>query len=249
MVVETKNFLHLDFNLIAKILSSSELNIHSEVEVFNAAISWLNRNSEERSKYSKQLLLKVRFHLLSEDAKIHIINRNSLLTKNNERGKPLKELLLNQKTFNSPRTDKSYKSRYCSQSKFNIILSGCRSSVVTDSKKVYRVNGSNLKNVKSLTPMMNGRRFSDAVSLKGEVYVFNGYNSSDSLVKTVEKYSPSTKTWAAVTLIFDHRERFCVCAFMDKLFTLGGLSHEKLCVTNSCLQFDTKKKLGKKFLE
>ena len=90
MVVETKNFLHLDFNLIAKILSSSELNIHSEVEVFNAAISWLNRNSEERSKYSKQLLLKVRFHLLSEDAKIHIINRNSLLTKNNERGKPLK---------------------------------------------------------------------------------------------------------------------------------------------------------------
>ena len=99
MVVETKNFLHLDFNLIAKILSSSELNIHSEVEVFNAAISWLNRNSEERSKYSKQLLLKVRFHLLSEDAKIHIINRNPLLTKNNERGKPLKELLLNQKNF------------------------------------------------------------------------------------------------------------------------------------------------------
>ena len=97
--------------------------------------------------------------------------------------------------------------------------------------------------------MINGRRFSDAVSLKGEVYVFNGYNSSDSLVKTVEKYSPSTKTWAAVTLIFDHRERFCVCAFMDKLFTLGGLSHEKLCVTNSCLQFDTKKKVGKKFLE
>ena len=31
-----QNFLHLDLRLIAKILSSSELNIHTEVEVFDA---------------------------------------------------------------------------------------------------------------------------------------------------------------------------------------------------------------------
>ena len=41
MAVETQNFLYLDINLVAKILASSELNIYSEVEVFNATIYWL----------------------------------------------------------------------------------------------------------------------------------------------------------------------------------------------------------------
>ena len=99
MVVKTKNFLHSDFSIVAKILSSSELNTHSEVEIFNAVISWLKHNSEERSKYLKQLLPKVRFNLLSEDAKKHIINFNSSLTINYEGGKPLKEVLLNLKKF------------------------------------------------------------------------------------------------------------------------------------------------------
>ena len=64
MVVKTKNFLHSDFSIVAKILSSSELNIHSEVKIFNAVFTWLKHNSAERSKYAKKLLLKVRFTLL-----------------------------------------------------------------------------------------------------------------------------------------------------------------------------------------
>ena len=44
IVVENQNYLHLDFRIVAKILNSSELNIHSEVEIFNAAINWLKRN-------------------------------------------------------------------------------------------------------------------------------------------------------------------------------------------------------------
>ena len=66
MVVENRNSMHLDFSVVTKILESFELNIHSEVEVFKAAITWLKLNSEERSKYVKQLLLKVRLPLLSE---------------------------------------------------------------------------------------------------------------------------------------------------------------------------------------
>ena len=52
MIVKNENFLHLDFSIVAKILASSELNIHSEVEVYNAANTWLKYNSEERSKYT-----------------------------------------------------------------------------------------------------------------------------------------------------------------------------------------------------
>ena len=39
MIVDSDNFLELDFFSIKKILSSSELNIDSELQVFNAAHS------------------------------------------------------------------------------------------------------------------------------------------------------------------------------------------------------------------
>ena len=48
MVVENQNFLELDFNPVIKILSSSELNIDSELEIINAANKWLKHNSKER---------------------------------------------------------------------------------------------------------------------------------------------------------------------------------------------------------
>ena len=35
MVVETQNFLELDFSSVSKILASSKSNIHSEVEIFD----------------------------------------------------------------------------------------------------------------------------------------------------------------------------------------------------------------------
>ena len=46
MVLETKNFLELDINQVSKILTSSELVITSEVEVFLAADKWVNHNFE-----------------------------------------------------------------------------------------------------------------------------------------------------------------------------------------------------------
>ena len=75
MVVETQSFLHSDFSIVAKILDSSDLNIHSEVEVFEAAYIWLNHNSKKRSKYAEQLLLKVRLPLLSEQALEYVLEK------------------------------------------------------------------------------------------------------------------------------------------------------------------------------
>ena len=51
MFVDSTSFLELDFKHILKIVSTSELNIDSEMEVFNAVVSWLG-HKKERSKYA-----------------------------------------------------------------------------------------------------------------------------------------------------------------------------------------------------
>ena len=240
IVVETQNFLHLDFNLVAKILNSSELNIDSEVEIFNAVVTWLKHNTEERSKYAKHLLLKVRFTLLADPALRFISNFDSTFSKKEDFVKILKEVYTNRLNHKS---SSCYTSRYCGQQMFNIILCGGfnvkRNNVVNTI--IFR---SDLNKTKVLSSMKFKRRSFQAVVLKGEIYFFGGFNNADKFIKLVEKYTPSTNNWSEVTNMLDCRLDICACAFIDKIYVFGGLLTSKtffknLKATNSCLQFDT----------
>ena len=118
IIVESESFLELDSKTISKILASSSLQIDSEVEVYNAANKWLNHNSGERSMYSKQLLLKVRLNLLSEQVLKYLQNESSCISKNNE----CVEMLNNR---NNQNQNIIYsKSRHCNQNMFNILICG-----------------------------------------------------------------------------------------------------------------------------
>ena len=245
MVIETQNFLHLDFSNLAKILASSDLNIHSEVEIFNAVITWLKHNNEECSKYAKQLLLKVRLALLSEHALIYVIDKISSITDNCERVNILKEILADKNYFQN-KSKSYYTSRYCNQNNFNLLICGSYLSWLNGvENKIEQIDGSNLNKVKDLVPINKHRTYFEAVCLKGEVYILGGYDYADKLIHTVEKYSLSTNEWTVVTNIFDDRESFCCCAFVDEIFILGGFSYtddDGYISNKSCLKFDTRDK-------
>ena len=196
IIVETQNFLLLDFNLIAKILSSSELSKYSEVTVFNAAISWLKNNSEERIKYAKQLLSKVRFTLLSEHALKYISKCYSTMSKNQEYAKELKEVYTN---YLKNESNSCYTNRYCGQNMFNIIRCGgynFNTDIVVNT--VNQLSGIDLNQTKVLSSMKFKRRNFKAVCLKGEIYVFGGRSNANNVLKSVEKYSPFDKKWSKV---------------------------------------------------
>ena len=80
MLAETNNFIELDFFTVSKILTSSELNITSELEVFYAADKWLTYNITNHSRFAKSLLQKVRLPLLSYHALHYLLNRTSSFT-------------------------------------------------------------------------------------------------------------------------------------------------------------------------
>ena len=63
-VTETENFSQFDFVFLNKILSSSELSVSSELEIFQAANLWLDCG--DRRMFATDLLLKVRFSLLPD---------------------------------------------------------------------------------------------------------------------------------------------------------------------------------------
>ena len=216
MIAETESFLELDFLTVSKILASFSLQIDSEVEVYSAADNWLNRNIEERSRFAKQLLLKARLNLLSKQTLEYLLSQSSCISKNDD----CVELLKNKKEFfHQNESSVRNKSRQCNHNVFNVLICG---GYDTKEKKITnQVKEFDRRNFKNLPPMSENRNNSKAVYIRGEVYVFGGFNK-DGFITSVEKYSPGFKKWAKVTTIPDKRQNFCTCAFMNSIYLFGG---------------------------
>ena len=241
MVVETQNFLHLDFSIVAEILGNSELDIHSEVEIFDAVITWLKNKSEKRNNYAKQLLTKVRLSLLSEHALKYVLDEVLLFSEDDGFVNMLKTVLDNNSINSQNRSNICLTNRYCNQNKYNMIICGGYNDRLDKVvSKVQQIDGNDLNKVKDLNNLTCERESFEAVCLKGEVYVFGGRNN------TVERYSPSTNEWTEVSNMFDERCNFCGCAFINKIFIFGGsfysINGYHLSTTSSCLEFNPKRK-------
>ena len=245
--VENKNFLDLSFFLVSKLLASSELFITSELEVLDAANKWLSYNFVNRKKFGKNLLLKVRLHFLSYHTFEYSKNSFSSFCEIDDCNVIIKEVfkangkvVMNSRSINCKR-------RYCNQTMFNFLVCGGKNGKNgLKVRNVKQVNVSDFGQVKILSPMKENRQIFQGVYLNGNVYVFGGYLAHATFLKVeqilpVEKYSPATDTWVNVGTMYDDRERFCACAFMDKIIIVGGLHASNYTMANnSCLEFGTK---------
>ena len=240
LVANTQNLLELGYNSLAKIISSSDLNIDTELEMFYLAERWLCHKHAERSKYAKHILFRIRLPLLSVHALNHVLNSQSSLVKNDECAGIIKEVIRSKEKLTSRAS-----SRYCSQKKFNVIFSGGKhfekSDVVRD---VYSVGADKFHSmnylcVNKLPQMKYGRKSSPTVCVKGEVYVFGGLDRHNKSVPSVEKYSPVTNTWEILSEMYDHRRGFSCCSFLDDVYVVGGT------FKISCVKFNTKEKSWK----
>ena len=240
MVVETKSFLELDYMSTRRILAESKLQIFSELEVYNAVNTWLRYNVEERSKFAKDLLLKVRLPLLSNRAIKYILDQPSSICNIGECVQVLNEVLDARNNLYQNKSSAYYTTRYFDGKMFSILVCGGRhNSTEKTTKNVIKLDANNFELEKMLHPMKKKRYSSRAVCLKGEVYVLGGRGISGKWLRSVEKYSPSTDEWNKVGELCDDRMLYCACAFIDKVFVIGGVRNGSTLLDN-CLQFDTK---------
>ena len=236
MIADSDDFLDLDFISIRKMLSSKGLNVDSELQVFNAADSWLCHNITERSKNAKDLLSKVRLRLLTIPALKQVLNKVS--SKYYECADTVEAILVNKQQLQPFSCNTT--NRYCNQSNFNILVCGgrnCGSDNFLSEVKIFNAN--NFNEVNNFPHMKETRSLRDlaAVCIKGEVYVFGGNGG----VK-VEKYSPHTNTWKHVIDMVDTRRSFSACSFMDSVYIFGGRAKHitpRLEIA-TCFEFDTK---------
>ena len=122
MIADSNKLFELDFISFIKILSSNHLKNDSELQVLNAANSWLSHDITERSKYAKDLLSKVRLQLLAVSALNKILQIKSPFSISKECKNMIEAVLIKKQQFHS--FSCNITSRHCIQSNFNIIVCG-----------------------------------------------------------------------------------------------------------------------------
>ena len=244
-LAKTENFYELEFTEVLKILKSPKLLITSEIEVYKSADRWIAyKKNRERSKFAKPLLLTVRFPLLSDYTLKYLLDKSSSFSEIDACIEILKEISKSKDIFFRNMPSSYYTSRYCNQEYFDILVCGGREWSGKAVGNVCQFNVTDL-NANAFPSMAEERYHSKAVCVNQEVYIFGGYDCQP--IMSVEKFSPSTNTWIKVADMFDDREFFCACAFMDNIFIIGGGKHNRegyalleVTLNEFCLHFLTK---------
>ena len=130
-------------------------------------------------------------------------------------------------------------SRYCNQNAFDFLLGGGYDKLTTENREIlYKVNGKDLFSFKLLNKIKGVRVDTHAVYSKGHVYLFGGYGENSNYIF---KCSLTFKSLEKVGDICDkhEHENYCSCAFMNKIYFIGGTGKHRRSV-NYCMEFDTK---------
>ena len=78
-VAKTKEFLEMEFDYVTRLVSSDELNVTNESEIYTAIIGWTKHKGASRSRFLWQLLNYLRVPLLSRKFLIDILAKEELI--------------------------------------------------------------------------------------------------------------------------------------------------------------------------
>ena len=237
---DSNNFLELGFSSVLKVLASNGLDLTCELEVFNAAKSWLNHNIKKRRHFANDILLTIRLPLLSDHALKFILSETLYLYQSNEYVSIIKEFLQTKKMFHHKKSINFCTNRYCKQNKFKIVTcAGHHDKLKSVFRDVETIDLKDLNNLKALPQIIESRQYCKIFCVKNELFVIGGHDNESKCVMSVEKYSFTTNTWSKVAAMIDDRIFFSACAIIDNIFVIGG-NRPHVGLMDSCLQFDTK---------
>ena len=225
--VENKKHVDLRFGLFRKLCASSNLNTTSEMEIVNAAESWIKHNPKARSGFAVDLLKQVRLPLLSPAA------INNLLREKNSfsRCKKCREYMKSaprsvEKQLSIDPASVNLQNRYCGQENFDVLAYGW---FAFWSPRLPNVHQSS--NVSKLPAEEAAFVQSDFVRLSRKLVVVNKSIFTFGIGKRgvlINSYSICTKEWSKPkTIVGQYVMNACV--LMNKIYIHCSNGSTKNC--------------------
>ncbi|XP_055720657.1 kelch-like protein 8 isoform X2 [Salvelinus fontinalis] len=221
-VVDCEDFPCVSPPHLRTLLSSSDLNIHSETQVYTAAVKWLKNNPQHHEAWLQQIMTQVRLPLLPVDFLTATVAKEEMIRGNLS----CRDLLDEARNYHLHLSNK--------------VVPDFEYSVRTTPRKhtagkVYAVGGhdgsEHLGNMEMFDPLTNKwmmkasmntkRRGIALAALGGPIYAIGGLDDN-SCFNDVERYDIESDRWTAVASMNTPRGGVGSVALGSHVYAVGG---------------------------
>lgn len=219
-VMETDDFLNLEAKQVLAWVSSDDITVRAEGEIFKGIVKWVKHNRSEREGEFFDLLQLVRLSSLDHNFLFNKLVKEELITANKD---CLNFVLSSLESIFSPTLQKSIKSRACLQTQLSgiFVCGGRKALCFFPHENIWY----------QLPNMLMEHENHAAMQYRDKVYVFSTCKPSGA-----DFYMPSTNTWGAFQIkCASHVNKFCSLFMLHENSTLYALTEEYFCGSNILL--------------
>jgi actin-binding protein IPP len=225
-VIKEEEFLSLSKETLVYILESELLNIDNEYQVFNAAMHWIFHCLKERRRYVFEVLLPVRFAIISPKLLDKYVMECSDLSLKIAIMKLLDDFRTKRAEFGLARYRMSHiQPRKSARKRIYVIGGYCRppGGKWMDSLTLDSVDCFDLFHQEWMpqTSLHIARSSHGAVTLNGQIYVVGG-ESNSLIFDSAESFDPSSSKWTMIPSMTEPRCGVGVCMLEDTIYAIGG---------------------------
>ena len=210
-VMETDDFLNLDAKQVLEWVSSDDITVSAEEEVFRGIVKWVNQSKSEREKEFSDLLQHVHLSSLDHDFLFNKLVKEELITSNKD---CLNFVFSSLESIFSPSLQRSIKSRACLQTQISgiFVCGGRKALCYLPHENIWY----------QLPNMLMEHQNHAAMQYMDKVYVFSTCKPN-----VADFYMPSTNTWGALQIQHAwHVKKFCSLFVLHENTTLYSLIEE-----------------------
>ena len=222
--------LELSFTDMMTLVLSPNLKVDSELEIFNAVVSWVSHKKIERKFCMDKLLNSVRLPLLTEEVLTGVVKEHPLC-----RISPECENIIN-KALEAKRNKFQNLPKYLFENRYNCHKNFSRNEVLFCGGELtlkdnafkpiilsHKTEGNTINEVEITNNMVKQITGKCVCTLAGtQVYCFIG--DQDSKDGSFQVYCQRSDAWKRLKDLPERRKDFSTCSFMGKVYVFGGSS-------------------------
>ena len=217
-----EEFLSLSVERVEELVSSNDITITAEEDVYEAVTRWIRHDLDSRRGHAEQLYRHVRFPILADGFLTRVAGNNELLA-----ALPTGKIMLqdahdyHQNPASAMYLDPKKIQPRSSLAGVLCVAGGTGDSGLSLSDVSYYNAHSKAWNAG--TKMQLRRNRLSLVLFKGELYAIGGVEHMEPM-STVEKYSPLTNSWRYVASLNSPRRSCTALVTGSGIFVMGGFS-------------------------
>jgi len=232
VVMETEDFLNLDKKQVMEWVSSDEVTVSAEDEVFKGIVKWVSHKKNEREIYFLELLRQVRLMSISRDFLFNQLVKEELITANID--------CVNH-VLGSMEGIVSCAGENCSKPPRKCLETHLDGIFVCGGRKALCYLPQHEHMWYQLDDMTLEHQDHAATQYKDRVYVFSRQNVVPGQSQVAEYYMPSTNSWGAIQTKFETKEKFCSLLVLNDNSALYVLTNNEAMPENTIFTYHPSK--------